>query len=333
MMGTPGAVRPSLPAGARVRERSLLPYDPELSRLGAESRLGPGEVLWREGDPGESVALVLEGTLEVVHLPPEGEPVVLRTLDAGAVVGEIAGTDGRARSATVRALTPVRLLKIPAGDFRLLLRRRPDILEEMYWLQVERVRSLTRQVTRTHQRAITDPLTRLYNFGFFRERLADEVDRASETGDLVSLIIFDVDHFKTYNDRNGHEEGNVALTTVADIIKTTGRRGDVIARYGGEEFVALLYGATRQEAERFAETVRHGVEATVFPGGAQQPGGRVTISAGVATFHWDAATDEGLLRAADQNLYRAKEAGRNRVEPSEDPAGPRVRTPRGASPA
>src|SRR5262249_40860742 len=169
------------------------------------------------------------------------EEVLLRTLEGGAVVGELAGTDGRARSATVRASTPCRLLRIPAPDFRNLLRRRPDILEELYWLPVGRVRSLTRQGTKTPQRAITDPLTRLYNFGFFRERLEIEVDRAAQTGDLVSLVIFDIDHFKKYNDNNGHQEGNVVLTAVAEIIKTTGRRGDIVGRYGGEELVALLY--------------------------------------------------------------------------------------------
>jgi diguanylate cyclase (GGDEF)-like protein len=302
-----------------VRERSLQAFYPELARLGTETQLGNGVVLWREGDPGDSVALLLEGTLEVVHTPPEGEEVVLRTLEAGAVVGELASTDGRARSATVRARTPCRLLKVPAPDFRNLLRRRPDILEELYWMQVERVRSLTRQVTRTHQRAITDPLTRLYNFGFFRERLEIEVDRAAQTGDLVSLVIFDIDHFKKYNDNNGHEEGNVALTTVSEIIKTTGRRGDIMGRYGGEEFVALLYGATRQEAEALAETVREAVEGADFVGGPKQPLGRVTLSAGVATFPWDAQTDEALIKAADENLYKAKEGGRNRVVVSETP--------------
>ena len=263
-----------------MAERSLQAYYPELARIGAEARIEEGDVLWREGDPGDTVALLLEGTLEVVHKPPDAEEeVVLRILEGGAVVGELAGTDGRARSATVRARTPCRLLVIPASEFRLLLRRRPDILEELYWLQVERVRSLTRLVSKTHQRAITDPLTRLYNFGFFRERVSIEVDRAAQTGDLVSLVIFDIDHFKNYNDHNGHEEGNVALTTVAEIIKSTGRRGDIVARYGGEEFVALLYGATRQEAEGFGETVRQTVEATSFAGGPKQPGGRVTISA------------------------------------------------------
>ena len=302
-----------------MRERSLQAFYPELSRLGTETRLDGGAILWREGDPGDSVALLLEGTLEVVHAPPDGEEVVLRTLDQGAVVGELASTDGRARSATVRARTPCRLLKIPAADFRNLLRRRPDVLEELYFMQVERVRSLTRQVTRTHQRAITDPLTRLYNFGFFRERLEIEVDRAAQTGDLVSLVIFDIDHFKKYNDNNGHEEGNVALTTVSEIIKGTGRRGDIMGRYGGEEFVALLYGATRQEAEALAETVRGTIEGTDFEGGPKQPSGRVTISAGVATFPWDAQSDEALIKAADENLYKAKEGGRNRVVASETP--------------
>ena len=294
-------------------ERSLQAYYPELARLGTETALEPGTVLWREGDPGESVALLLEGTLEIVHERAEGESVVLRTLESGSVVGELASTDGRVRSATVRALTPCRMLKIPATDFRNLLRRRPDILEELYFLQVERVRSLTRQVTRTHERAITDPLTRLYNFGFFRERLEIEVDRAAQTGDLVSLVIFDIDHFKHYNDTNGHQEGNVVLSSVAEILKTTGRRGDIMARYGGEEFVALLYGATREEAGAFAEAVREAVKGAEFPGGASQPAGRVTISAGVATFPWDAQGDEALIKAADESLYKAKEGGRDRV--------------------
>jgi diguanylate cyclase (GGDEF)-like protein len=178
---------------------------------------------------------------------------------------------------------------------------------------VARVRSLTRRFTRTHQRAITDPLTRLYNFGFFRQRLEDEILRASETEDLVSLVIFDIDNFKHYNDTNGHQEGNVVLSGVARILRDTGRRGDILARYGGEEFVALLYGAARDEAARFAESVRESIEAEPFTGGEKQPQGRVTISGGVATFPLDAGDASTLLEEADKRLYRAKEAGRNRV--------------------
>jgi len=284
----------------------------ELSRLGTEAALPPGAVLWKEGDPGDSVAFLVEGTMEVVNKAAEEQEVVLRTMEAGTIVGELA-SDGSRRSASVRARTPCRIVKVPAAAFRDLLRRRPDILEDLYRVQVERVRDLTREVTRTHRRAITDPLTRLYNVGFFRERLDIELERAREPGDQLSVVMFDIDHFKHFNDTNGHEEGNVVLSSLAGIMKRVGRRGDILARYGGEEFVALLYGAGREEAVRFAESVRQAIEGHAFRGGEKQPGGRVTVSAGVAAFPENADADQALIEAADRNLYRAKEAGRNRV--------------------
>jgi diguanylate cyclase (GGDEF)-like protein len=225
----------------------------------------------------------------------------------------MAALDGQFRSATVRARTPCRVLKVTAARFREFLRGNPDVLEELFWLQIGRVRSLTSRVTRIHHRAITDPLTQLYNFGFFRERLEIEVERARATGDPVSLAIFDIDHFKRYNDTHGHEEGNKVLVQTAGILRTIGRRGDVVARYGGEEFVALLYGAARAEATRFAENVREAISSHAFPGGETQPRRRITVSGGVACFPEDAVDDAALIKAADASLYRAKESGRNRV--------------------
>jgi len=283
----------------------------ELSRVGTQRALAPGTVLWKEGDPGDSVAYLVEGTLEVLNKSDEQE-VVLRTMEPGTIVGELS-SDGGSRSASVRARTACRLIKVPAAAFSELLRRRPDILEELYRVQVARVRDLTREVTRSHRRAITDTLTHLYNVGFFRERLDIELDRARETGDQLSVVFFDIDHFKHYNDTNGHEEGNVVLEALAGIMKGVGRRGDILARYGGEEFVALLYGADQDEAARFAESVREAVETQRFRGGEKQPLGRVTMSAGVATFPDDADDDQALIEAADRNLYRAKDGGRNRV--------------------
>jgi len=284
----------------------------ELSAQGEVQDLSDGELLWKEGDPGDSVVLLLDGMLEIVSEPGEDKEVVLRTVEPVAVVGEIAA-DGLGRSAAVRARSHSRILKVSLARFREILRRRPDVLEWLYWQQVARVRSLTRRFTRTHQRAITDPLTRLYNFGFFRQRLDDELARAAATEDLVSLVIFDIDDFKHYNDTNGHQEGNVVLGGVARIMKEAGRRGDILARYGGEEFVALLYGATNDEAARFAEAMRVAIEAQPFLGGEKQPQGCVTISAGVATYPIDAVDAPALLEKADRRLYRAKEGGRNRV--------------------
>ena len=189
------------------------------------------------------------------------------------------------------------------------------MLEELFWLQLERVRNLTSWVTRSHRRAITDPLTRLYNMGFFRERLELEIERARVTGDAVSLALFDLDHFKHYNDTRGHEEPTRCSRPWRRSSRAPAAAGDVPARYGGEEFVTLLYGASREEAAGFADIVRRELCGRSFPGGLTQPLGRVTLSAGVATFPHDAGDDAALLRAADAKLYLAKQAGRNRVMP------------------
>jgi diguanylate cyclase (GGDEF)-like protein len=284
-----------------------------LAGVGTVSDLPAGVWLWREGEPGDGVVLVREGLLQVVHEGAGGERVVLRELEAGAVLGEISCLDGEPRSASVRASTASRVSRVSAAEFRQLLHHNPVVLEALLLQQVRIVRSLTSQVTKTHRRAITDALTHLYNMGFFVERLGMELVRAYETQDPLSVVMLDVDHFKHYNDTNGHQDGNAVLVQLADILRAAGRRGEVIARYGGEEFVTLLYGAGRDEARRFAETVRRAVEAATFPGGERQPLGRVTISGGVASFPEDAKGQDDLIEAADQCLYRAKQAGRNRI--------------------
>jgi diguanylate cyclase (GGDEF)-like protein len=285
----------------------------DLGPLGREQALEPGATLWQEGDAGDHVVLLLQGRLEVSHQTPDGEEVVLRHLYPGAVAGEMAALDGQSRSATVRARSASRVLLIPASRFRQFLRERPDVLEQLFWLQLERVRSLTWRVSRTHHRAITDPLTGLYNYGFFRERLAMELERAQLTGDPVALLIFDIDHFKDYNDTHGHQEGNKVLVKVAEMLRKTGRRGDVVARYGGEEFVTLLYGATATDAWRLAETFRGVVAGHAFGGEGGQAPEHITVSGGVATFPQDAQDDVTLIKAADARLYQAKEGGRNRT--------------------
>jgi diguanylate cyclase (GGDEF)-like protein len=285
----------------------------DLGPLGREQTLEPGATLWREGDAGDHVVLLIEGRLEVSHQAPDGEDIILRHLYPGAVAGEMAALDGQVRSATVRSRSASRVLLIPAPRFRQFLRERPDVLEQLFWLQLERVRSLTWRVSRTHHRAITDPLTGLYNYGFFRERLAMELERAQLTGDPLALVMFDVDHFKGYNDTHGHQEGNRVLVKVAEILRKTGRRGDVVARYGGEEFVALLYGAVASDAWRFAETFRNAVSGPGLTGDAGQAPDHITVSGGVATFPQDAQDDLTLIKSADTRLYEAKEAGRNRT--------------------
>jgi diguanylate cyclase (GGDEF)-like protein len=286
----------------------------ELNSLGEERSFAENEFLWREGDAGDHAALILDGVVEILNEPGDGQaPVLIRTLPPGSLIGELACLEGLDRSASVRARTPCRISRIPAEAFRELVKGRPALLENLFWEQIERVRSLTKQVSRTHRKAITDSLTSLYNFGFFRERLFLEVQRARETGDPISIIIFDIDHFKAYNDRHGHPEGNNVLVRVAEILKGSSRRGDIVARYGGEEFVLLLYGAAPADAWTLAETIRSRIESEPFLGSETQPLGRLTASGGVATFPDDAIDEESLVSTADQRLYEAKHGGRNRV--------------------
>ena len=287
-----------------------------LRDAGEPVAVAAGERLWREGDPADSAALLLDGFLDVVHeaAGTDGEEVdvILRTVGPGSLVGDIGCLDGLARSASVRARSDAQLVRIPSGAFRQLVETHPDLMEGLFREQTSRVRSLSRQVTRQRLRAITDSLTGLYNFGFFHERLEMEVSRASATGDPIALALFDLDRFKAFNDAHGHPEGNRVLVRMAQLLRSCGRRGDIVARFGGEEFVILLYGAGREDAAALAGEVRRRVEEVfAAPGEFPSP---MTVSGGVALFPEDAPDGEGLLAAADARLYAAKRAGRNRVE-------------------
>jgi diguanylate cyclase (GGDEF)-like protein len=294
----------------------LNPLGDLLAQLGDGVRLGlgAGEFLWREGDAADAVAILREGLLEVTSASADSDDeVVLRLLSPGAVLGEVSCLDRGRRSASIRARSSCVVTLYPAAEFRALVRRCPSLFEALLVQQVETVRRLTLQVTKHHRRAITDQLTQLYNLGFFVDRLGLELDRAEKTGDNLAVIMIDIDHFKRFNDTFGHQAGNDALRQLGQILKGVGRRGDIVARYGGEEFITLLYGATRTEAGAFAECLRSKVEAADFADDAAPSPRRITLSVGVACYPDDASALNQLLLAADENLYAAKQRGRNRV--------------------
>lgn len=160
--------------------------------------------------------------------------------------------------------------------------------------------------------SMTDKLTGLHNYGYFMDRLAEEKDRADRFGSKLSLIMIDIDYFKPYNDKFGHQKGNVFLEKLAKIFVKAVRSIDIVARYGGEEF-AILLPNTSGEAAEIAERIRRAVEATKFEGNDKEPLVAETISAGVATYPKDASNELELVDRADRALYFAKERGRNRI--------------------
>ena len=124
----------------------------------------------------------------------------------------------------------------------------------------------------------------------------------------------DIDHFKSYNDLNGHPAGDAVLAGVAECLRDGIRGQDLLARYGGEEFSIILPETGKEEACLMAERIRARVRDKVFPNESDQPGGALTMSFGVASCPEDATIAEDFVKKADAALYRAKEAGRDRVE-------------------
>jgi diguanylate cyclase (GGDEF)-like protein len=160
--------------------------------------------------------------------------------------------------------------------------------------------------------SILDGLTGVHNKRFFTEFLDREVARAQRHGSSVGLVVFDLDHFKRINDTHGHLAGDAVLVGLARRLKPRIRREDIFARVGGEEFAVVLADTARMGASAFAENLRILVEKEPFP--HESLNIAVTISLGVAVLDKGQKLDPNdLLRLADEKLYQAKNAGRNRV--------------------
>jgi two-component system chemotaxis response regulator CheY len=192
-------------------------------------------------------------------------------------------------------------------------------------LAAERVTSLHRRLAEQNaelerlnravaESARTDPLTGLGNRLRLREDLEALQAQIERYGRRYALALYDVDHFKAYNDRYGHLAGDHVLTRLAAVLRERCRRGDQAYRYGGEEFLVLLPEQAAASALQAVERVRRAVERLAIPHAENLPSGLVTISAGVAVLEPGTERScEMVVRDADEALYRAKRAGRNRV--------------------
>jgi diguanylate cyclase (GGDEF)-like protein len=161
--------------------------------------------------------------------------------------------------------------------------------------------------------ACRDALTGLYNHQYFQDFLNAEIKRCQRTNRLFSLLFFDLDHFKCYNDNNGHQMGDRLLSQLAGIMRDYVRESDIVARYGGEEFVVILPDTPKKGAEIVAEKLRIKIENYPFDGCESQPEGRVTASIGIASYPEDGTDRSAIIRNADVAMYSAKNSGRNRI--------------------
>ncbi len=227
--------------------------------------------------------------------------IVTLALARLALAKIVAPLERLSETAGAIALDPSRAHRVPiSGD------REVALLSVDFNRMIDAVAARDAQLT---QMSRTDELTQMANFRAFEVRVREELERADRYRHSTGLLIFDLDHFKSYNDRYGHAAGNEALRAVAATIRDGLRASDFPARYGGEEFAAIL---TETEAEgmwQTAERIRIAIEA--LP--PLRDRDTLTCSIGGALFPLDGTTPEQLFAAADRRLYEAKDAGRNRT--------------------
>ena len=304
-------------------------------------RFSTGEMLFEQEAAAESLWLLRRGTVEL-YKSFFGEKHRLIYLSRGAVLGEVELFGRAPRFANARAATDVVAYELPARLAREYLVRFPaaalsllqatthrsrDISEALVEQLVQRnlelqmhqarldpqirrrVKDLEQTNEHLQQLAWVDALTGCHN----RRSLEKVLHMACESEEPFAVAMFDVDHFKHYNDTNGHPEGDRALQTLARLLQRRLRANDVLARYGGEEFCLILRDVGPEVAPVVLERLRTAITEYAFPFEDKQPLGNFTVSMGLAMYPRDGDTPETLIKFADERLYEAKRQGRNRL--------------------
>jgi diguanylate cyclase (GGDEF)-like protein len=272
-----------------------------------------GETLAATHNPGALLAVMLESAIEATHSAAGALFRGSKRIDERG--GELAGEQMRIgfRDA-FDGSTLTMVLAAGDGSFS------KDAREAAEWITAQAAIALENAHLHelVQEQAVTDELTSLANRRQFLDALAHELARSARSAETTSLVLCDLDDFKTVNDRFGHPAGDEVLRVVGRVLRETVRELDVPARLGGEEFAVVLPNTMLDGAVRLAERIRVAIaEAAIVVGGNRIP---VTVSLGVAT-HADNETLEDLMQQADRCLYAAKEAGKNVVVSGPDGPG------------
>lgn len=279
--------------------------------------LETGELLLSPGARNENVYVVLSGELNV-HVGSTDSPV-LATMESGACAGEMSIIEDRDPSAYVVAAEATHLLVIHKDVLWDMVNASHAFSKNLLVVLSERVRSHNHFIAESigdwrkfEKHATTDALTGLGNRHAMEESFPREVNRCAKNSDPVSLIMIDVDQFKSFNDKFGHVAGDRALSAVAHVLGKQFRPRDLLVRYGGDEFAVLLPGIDEEECMQIAERVRTAVSGSTESSNDSLIQIPIKISMGVAEMR-NHGGFEALLKDADAALYRAKNAGRNTV--------------------
>lgn len=279
------------------------------------------QTLFQEGDAGDELFLILEGTVRISVKLPDGNELTLAEIGEGNFFGEMSIIERAPRSATCRAKEDGSFLSLHAEDFYDLIRRHPvTAMKIMYRMlnivsrRLMNTGSLLSEMVRwgegARKRAITDEFTGLFNRRFLDESLATQTSRAKAQGKALSLVMVDLDHFGTLNKKYGETFCDSIILSAVPVFKKTFREKDILARYGGDEFTFILPDTESKTAQNLCDAVCAGLRKLKFP---EHPELIISSSIGIAALPEDAETLVELKEQADRALYMAKEQGRDRA--------------------
>ena len=298
---------------ASLSRQELLPY----LRACSVRILEDGETLLQRGVENRDMYLILSGYCRVL-LPFDTRHSITK-LGPGQSVGEISFIDHKPATAQVVAKGKTRVLRMSAQVCRQLIEDHPQVAWNLMLMLASRIRnsdallSAFKGTAALHRHnAHVDPLTCLHNRRWLAVMLPRIMQRHIQNSNPLSILMIDVDHFKSFNDTHGHPAGDAALQKVAEVLTAKLRPEDIIIRYGGEEILAVLPCTDTQEAWQVAERLRIAIQRTTIALPGQNREAKLTISIGLAGMQAK-QTPKQLVTAADKALYQAKEGGRDQT--------------------
>ena len=289
-----------------------------------------GDIIFKEGDMGEDLFILLFGALSASGLQSDGTQRWLFDINPGEFFGEMSIIANEPRSATITAIDDSVVLTIRAIDFYKIITYHPIIGVKILkvisnvqnqWLNQssKSYSDLIRWGETARRRAITDEMTGLYNRRFLEESITERFKNSSMNFRIMSLLMMDLDKIHGINDRHGTKAGDIVITAASRIISSCLRPGDIPARLSGDEFAVLLPDTDGTNATTGAERIRENIEKQLIevpetPGANKNVIITTRTSIGIAIAPMHAKNTEEFEETADAALRKAKDLGRNRVE-------------------